>query len=84
MAWSIHIGPVKACDDTDNGATDLHGDGCWYYNNYPRRCGEYDDDDFVASKICCACKKGKKRPCKIKDWYLIIFIINFHHKCIFH
>ena len=59
MAWSIYTGPVPACDDTDNGATDSHGDGCWYYYDYPRTCGDYDDDDFVASKMCCACKKGK-------------------------
>jgi len=52
---------VGACDDSDNGATDSHGDGCWWYDSYPAYCGHFDDNDFKASRMCCACKKGKNR-----------------------
>ena len=43
------------CTDTNNGATDEYGDGCWYYIPYPEDCGRYDDNDFVAASVCCAC-----------------------------
>ena len=35
------------------------------YDTYPGGCGSYDDDDFKANVVCCACKggtmKGKTR-----------------------
>ena len=43
------------CTDTANGVTDSYNDGCDYYNNNPDKCGDYDDDDFVSSTVCCAC-----------------------------
>jgi len=47
------------CTDTNNGATDEYGDGCWYYIPYPEDCGRYDDNDFVAASVCCACGGGQ-------------------------
>jgi len=44
------------CQDMNNGATDEYGDDCAYYNDYPENCGDYDDDDFTANTMCCACK----------------------------
>ena len=44
------------CVDADNGATDRVGDNCTKYTNYPPFCGRYDDDDFISSQMCCACK----------------------------
>ena len=43
------------CSDTANGATDTGRDGCDWYNDKPQECGKYDDDDFVANSVCCAC-----------------------------
>ena len=45
------------CTNTDNGALDIEGDSCvgWYNDNL-KDCGEYDDDDFKANEMCCACK----------------------------
>ena len=42
--------------NSDNGATDNEDDSCedWYDQN-PDDCGEYDDDDFTAKTMCCAC-----------------------------
>ena len=75
MALSIYTGQVGACDDSDNGATDSHGDGCWWYDSYPAYCGHFDDNDFKASRMCCACKKGKSRSYKVKNSNLIICLI---------
>ena len=45
------------CQDNDNGKTDKFGFNCKKgYNKYPEDCGKYDDDDFFAKKMCCACK----------------------------
>ena len=44
------------CQDTDNGATDVDGDGCSMYTANPAYCGGYDDDDFTSSTMCCACQ----------------------------
>ena len=47
------------CVDTDNGATDSDGDGCWYYTFDPAACGgSWDDDDFWSGLMCCACGGG--------------------------
>ena len=48
---------VLQCANTDNGALDMTGDSCvGWYNDNPEDCGEYDDDDFQANTMCCACK----------------------------
>jgi len=46
------------CKDTDNGATDANNGGCDYYSNHVGKCGERDDDDFMAHKMCCVCKNS--------------------------
>lgn len=44
------------CDNTDFGVfSDLYGSGCDFYEKYPKFCGAYDDDDFVAKDMCCIC-----------------------------
>ena len=53
------------CTDTDNGATDSSGMPCTDYVAYVEGgaafiCGEYDDDDFFANTMCCACKNAGK------------------------
>ena len=48
------------CTDTDGEMTDDLGDGCHYYDQHPEECGDSDDADFTASKLCCACGGGKK------------------------
>ena len=32
------------------------GDGCYWYDDNPEMCGYYDDDDFSAFTMCCACE----------------------------
>ena len=48
------------CDDTDGGATDPYDDGCVEYIGYPSWCGNYDDDDFTSTEMCCACGGGAR------------------------
>ena len=46
------------CNDTAYGATDIWLDDCdWYLRNENNRekCGFYDDYDFKAKSVCCAC-----------------------------
>ena len=53
------------CGEQNFGATDNGGDGCdWYFRSQSNRdrCGNYDDDDFTASLMCCACGGGKDYP----------------------
>jgi len=53
--WSWWDG---ACED-DTSAEDSYGDGCEYYWHWPDHCGDYDDDDFTANEMCCACINGE-------------------------
>ena len=55
MFDSIHIIEIE-CSDTNNGATDSYGDGCEYYVDNDDECGNYDDNDFTANTMCCACR----------------------------
>ena len=42
------------CIDTNT--FDLNGENCdWYTPNRLRFCGTFDDEDFTASSMCCAC-----------------------------
>jgi len=50
----------KDCQDSEYGRTDRDGHGCKWYNYYPQDCGNYDDDDFTAKSLCCACKAPKE------------------------
>ena len=53
---------VSSCVDTSNGATDEDGDGCdWYVGNRPF-CGNHDDPDFDAERMCCSCGGGVGGP----------------------
>ena len=55
FSWTFKVKEI--CTNSDNGATDGADDSCedWYDEN-PDDCGEYDDDDFTAKTMCCACK----------------------------
>ena len=46
---------LQSCADTDNGATDSYGYGCFLYDYNPTYCGYYDDADFSSYDMCCAC-----------------------------
>ena len=43
------------CQNTDNGVSDSQSNGCDSY--VYEDCGNYDDDDFSSSTMCCACKE---------------------------
>jgi len=55
---------ISSCVDTDNGATDFHGDNCsWYDIHFDETdavsiCGTSDDDDFSSTIMCCICSGG--------------------------
>lgn len=49
---------VGSCIDTDKSRTDIYGDHCSWYENSESQCGNYDDNDFVASELCCTCGGG--------------------------
>ena len=47
------------CDDSMwNNVTDSDGNGCDYYISFPSVCGRKDNSDFIANKMCCACRGG--------------------------
>jgi hypothetical protein len=52
------------CQSTNFEATDNGNDGCdWYERrNRSERCGDYDDADFDANSMCCACGGGRDVP----------------------
>jgi hypothetical protein len=47
------------CYDINDGAADSFGDVCDWYNSYDDSCGLFDDDDFFAYTMCCACNGGR-------------------------
>ena len=47
-----------SCVDIYDGATGLYGAVCSWYNPSDPYCGDYDDSDFTASELCCACGGG--------------------------
>ena len=52
------VAPVVPSEEltcTDTLTTDSFGDGCEWYLNRTRFCGRFDDSDFVANTMCCAC-----------------------------
>lgn len=53
-------GVPSTCEDTTNGVTDSYGDTCEWYaiGTNSLQCGRYDNDDFVADSMCCACEGG--------------------------
>ena len=50
---------ILECVDTTNGATDQYDGVCSDYAMYGQSagCGSFDDDDFKAKSMCCACGK---------------------------
>ena len=38
--------------------TDAVGDDCHFYSAHQAQCGNFDDSDFNASNMCCACGGG--------------------------
>ena len=62
---------ISGCSNSDYRKTDKKGRGCQtWYDYHPETCGDNDDDDFEAKKMCCACKKGFKlyRIMILIDW----------------
>ena len=47
------------CEDQDDGVTDYYGDSCDWYLSSPESCGTFDDSDFTADELCCACGGGR-------------------------
>ena len=43
-------------------ATDSAGDGCAWYIENPSSCGAWDDEDFSANDVCCACVGRPDQP----------------------
>jgi len=56
-------------DDTRNGQLDSFGDSCnaVFVNGESSICVGYDDSDFTASEMCCACGGGDTRICENTD-----------------
>lgn len=44
------------CANTEGDGRDWGGDDCSWYVDYQSWCGYYDDADFTASEMCCACQ----------------------------
>ena len=52
--WCIHYMLID-CIDMDNGKTGQNEEACNYYYENLNECGDYDDEDFRAIQLCCAC-----------------------------
>jgi len=48
------------CTSTEGDALDSGNDVCEWYEGKGDKCGEYDDDDFLAADLCCACGGGNQ------------------------
>ena len=48
------------CRDTNNGALDIGGDGCNWYEQNVGFCGNYDNLLFKANEMCCTCGGGTR------------------------
>ena len=47
---------LDECRDTHGTALDVTATGCdWYEINHKYHCGKWDDHDFRAKEMCCAC-----------------------------
>lgn len=56
---SIFASAKAVCKNIDFSSIDTGGENCsGSYNEFPDLCGKYDDDDFIAELICCACGGG--------------------------
>ena len=53
-------GSVHHCQDMDTPESeDSRSGGCMQYMEDPLSCGLYDDEDFTANELCCACGGGE-------------------------
>ena len=51
---------IDGCIDTNEDSEDKSNFGCERYNNLlPYHCGIFDDEDFNANEMCCACGGGR-------------------------
>jgi hypothetical protein len=57
----MYIAEGSTCRNMDDDAVDDHGYDCFTYSMYPSGCGVYDDEDFTASEMCCACGGGSAK-----------------------
>ncbi|MBT6143756.1 hypothetical protein HOH51_04580, partial [bacterium] len=55
----------ETCHDTEGSALDSLQHTCHHpkYTTLGLHCGEYDDSDFTASEMCCACGGGTQLQC---------------------
>ena len=49
---------TSICYDTAVGELDSNSQGCETYREFTTFCGSFDDDDFTAGVLCCACGGG--------------------------
>jgi len=66
IAFSLLLANIEPgegkCVDTNNDFTDYEGNSCEWYEWEYDYCGDYDDDDFDADKMCCSCGGGYDPP----------------------
>lgn len=44
------------CSSSEGDGRDWGGDDCSWYDDNQSWCGYFDDDDFDAANMCCACR----------------------------
>ena len=49
---------IDYCHDLDHVETNSKGVGCNFYDGRTSICGNYNDDDFNATQLCCSCGGG--------------------------
>jgi hypothetical protein len=54
----MNLSIVEGCFDTEGDFRDSGNDSCTWYDTSSHACGAYDDNDFTASSVCCACGGG--------------------------
>ena len=60
---------AASCEDKDEAwETDRRGYGCAEYVGYEHECGRFDDFDFVAHTLCCACNGGLQEDVQVTGW----------------
>ena len=65
-----HLADRNTCENKANMyELDSEGRGCAAYGpGSGRECGAYDDFDFVASALCCACGGGLREEVQVSGW----------------
>ena len=57
---SVTRSRTRRCYSTEGSARDNGGDSCSWYSRYSSSCGDYDDSNFRAYSMCCACGGGSR------------------------